>query len=325
MFLLSFSELGVATYLGVSVISTEVLVQFSAFYNINSAIAASLPMLAVGIVIFLLEARFLRRGLKFYQKAPEGRGLIFRMRRLQPVSIAFLGTVIFLSLLAPFAELIYEASDLSSLSIAIKHGTASLARSIVYSFSAGTIAAIWALFALYLIKVRGRNLLSSISLLAFLLPPPVIAIGIIYAWSNSPLSGVVYGTVAAIVLGLLARFSFISFKVLETSMENMDPSAREAALVCGASHFTILRKIVFPRIRKWFLLAVMLVFVFSMNELGVSTMLYPPGGEPLVVRLYTLSVNNPVGVSSALAIMNSLVTLVLVMVFIWRKKGNEAL
>lgn len=318
VFLLSFSELGVATYLGISIISTEVLLQFSAFYNLNAAIAASLPMLALGIIIFILESRFLRRGLKFYQRSTEEKGLIFSSGNFKPLAIFSLVIVILLFLFLPFAELVYEAVDLPSISIALKHGLGSLIRSIIYSLSAGLIGAIWAILA---VSLKSRtNVSSSISLLTFLLPPPVIAIGLIYAWGKSPLSSLIYGTVALLILGLLARFSFISYKVMETSMENIDPSAQEAAIVCGASSFTVFKEIIFPQVKKWFLLAVMLVFVFSMNELGVSTMLYPPGGEPLVVRLYTLSVNNPVGVSSALALMNSFITLLLVMVFIWKGK-----
>lgn len=318
VFLLSFSELGVATYLGINVISTEVLLQFSAFYNLNAAIAASFPMLALGILIFVLESRFLKKGIKFYQRSTEGEGLTFSSGSFKPLALTFLALVILLFLLLPFAELVYEASDLSSLSIALKHGIGSLVRSTFYSLSAGLIGAIWAILAV--LSKSTINASSSLSLLTFLLPPPVIAIGLIYTWSKSPLSSLVYGTVALLLLGLLVRFSFISYKVMETSMENIDPSVQEAAIVCGASSFTVFKKIIFPQVKKWFLLAVMLVFIFSMNELGVSTMLYPPGGEPLVVRLYTLSVNNPIGVSSALALMNSFITLLLVIVFIWRGK-----
>jgi len=51
-----------------------------------------------------------------------------------------------------------------------------------------------------------------------------------------------------------------------------------------------------------------LALVFSLRDLETAVLLYPPGGEPLTARIFTLEANGPPGVVSALAILHVLIT-----------------
>ncbi len=314
VFLFSFSEVGVATYLGVNVVPYEILMQLSAFYNIHSAFAASIPMGITGLILFIFEYTILKKGLKFYQKVPEQRVLIFDNNVLRYTGICIICLIIILFLLIPLITLLYESLDIKSISIGLRNGAGSLLNSVFYSLLIGFITGWWALFSVYSLNRSTKRLFATGSLFTFFLSPPIIGMGIIYLWQK--ISHLVYGTILALIFGLLARFSFLSYKIIETAFDNLDPSGKEAAIISGAGWSKTLFKIIFPQIKRWFYLGVMLVFVFSMNELGASIMLYPPGGEPLVVRLYTLSVNTPISISSVLALMNSITTLIFVFLFI---------
>ena len=318
IFLLAFSEVGVPTYLGVTVLPCEILTRFAAFYDVPVALTAAFPLTLLGLGLFLLEAAALRRGLCFQQRMSE-RGLRFTPGIFKGPFLLFLGTVILLFTLVPFWALLQEAAELKDIILALKHAGGALLRSLFYSLATACLAGLWALGTVYFLKSQ-RGLFSLVTLLDFFLPPVVLAVGLIYFWQDLPW---VYGSTLLLLLGLLARFSFLPQQVLSSAYEHLDPAGEEAALLCGTRPLKVLLKIIYPQLRRWFYLGTMLVFVFSMNELGLSTMLYPPGGEPLVVSLYTLSVNNPVGVSATLALMNSLGTLGLAAFLYWKGTPNE--
>jgi len=315
IFLFAFSEVGVPTYLGVNVLPGEILTRFAAFYDLPGAMAASFPVVLLSLILFLAEKRVFSR-LRF-QERPAERVIVFRAEGWRRVSVVlFLASVAVLFLLVPVGVLIYEASDLKSLHLALSRGTESLLHSLLYALTAASLAAGWSLLSLHFLGRRERDLISWVTLLDFFLPSVVMAVGLIFLWGR--LSAAVYGTALLLLAGLLARFSFLPYQGLSLAYERLDPSGIEAAQLSGAGELRVLARIVYPQLRRWFYLGLMLAFVFSMNELGLGAMLYPPGGEPLVVRLYTLSVNNPVGVSAALALLNSLGTLVLVTFFLRR-------
>ncbi len=317
VFLLAFSELGVATYLGVKVISYEVLVQFSAFYNTAAAIAASLPMFAVGLVVFLAELHFIKPTLSFIQRSTPSR-LVIKLRRKE-LALLYPELLIMIFLLLPFSFLVKQAITAKEVLPALRQAASGLVKSLIYSSAAGLLATLWSLFAS---RSRFAGLHSYSSLLTFLLPPSVVAVGLIYAWNRPGIALFFYATAASLILAYLARFSFLSQKVMETAYSHLDPSGEEAALLSGASRWRIFSKITFPQVRRWALLSFMLVFIFSMNELAASNLLYPPGGEPLVVRLYTFSVNTPLSVCAILALAGSAVSLLMVLL-LWFKGGRE--
>ncbi len=309
VFILAFTELGVPTYLGVPVLPYEVLIQFSTLYDFRAAVAASWPMAALGVLLLFLEYRLFRKSLLFYQRAGKPQGLIFSPSpAVKAVLLLSLLLLVFVFLFLPLSALVKEAASFRALKFALKNGLPSLLRGLFYATVAGFLSALWALAVFYSRKGKGHSLMSGLALAGLFLPPAVLATGILYFWNQGVLS-LLYGTFGLLILGYLARYSFFSYRSLETAFEHLDPSAWEAALFTGHGPLAILRHILFPQVRSWFFLAWMLVFIFSVNELGLSTMLYPPEGEPLVVRLYTLSVNNPLSHSAALALLHSVGTL----------------
>ncbi len=309
VFLLSFSELGVPTYLGVNTVSYQVLVRFSAFYDIKAGVAASFPLMGVGLIILVLEYSFLKKGIRVFS-SQEG-GLQFSPGRLEIPLLFFIIGVVSFYLLLPFASLFREALDLKTSYLALSQATRSLLKTFLYSSAAALVAALWAFFS----ARKASPLYSLLLLLGFLTPPASLAVGIMETWGKFSF---LYSTGLALVIALVARYYFLALKVMETSYQHLDPSGEEAALLAGASTLVVFSKVTLPSLRRWVAVAFLLVFVFSVNELGLSSMLYPPGGEPLVVRLYTLSVNNSPAVLSSLSLMNSLIS-VFAVLFLLRK------
>ena len=316
VFLLAFTELGVPTYLGIPVLPYEVLIQFATKYDFQAAVASTLPMTFVVILLLLWEYRSLRQGFIFYQQRTEAPGLVFDLKGYPLILIkGFLLCILFLFLIIPLGTLIIQSAHLNAISFAMKNSFKSLGRSIFYGLIAGFIAALWSITALFFRKGEENPAFSFLTLTGFFLPPPLIAIALIAFWGELPGLSLVYSSFLILILGLLARFSVFSYRAMSTAFENLDQSSWEAAYLMTDSWWIILKKIVYPQVRPWFFLGMCIVFIFSMNELGLSTILYPPGQEPLIVRLYTLSVNNPLPFSSSLALLNSLGTLLIIVIF----------
>jgi iron(III) transport system permease protein len=67
-----------------------------------------------------------------------------------------------------------------------------------------------------------------------------------------------------------------------------------------------------PLHREGIALAWLLAFVFCLRDLELPVLYYPPGGEPLTVRLFTLEANGPEPVVAALALVQVAITAVAV-------------
>ncbi|MEW6270640.1 MAG: hypothetical protein AB1689_15255, partial [Thermodesulfobacteriota bacterium] len=55
-------------------------------------------------------------------------------------------------------------------------------------------------------------------------------------------------------------------------------------------------------------------FVFALRDLETPVLFYPPGGEPLTVRIFTLEANAPTAVVAALATVQVVVTALVLVV-----------
>ncbi len=302
VFLFSFSEVGVATYLGVDVIPYEILVKFSAFYDLKGATIYAVPMGVMGLLLFIFEYFLFSKSISFTWRGGAGGEVVYKSRILKYTGFFLTTTLIIILVIMPLSGMIMGSVRSENIFRTIVTGTESLLRSLFFSLIAAFSGMIWGFLAIYLCKRFSKSIFGAVTLLTFFISPPVIATGILYSWGK--FLPFLYGTALTLIAGWLARFSFPGIKILESAFENLDRASEEAAIIAGAGEIRRGVKIIFPQVRNWFYAGVILIFVFSMNELSASTMLYPPGGETLVVRLYTLTVNNSPEVLSVLSLLN---------------------
>jgi len=71
VFLLSFGEFSVPSFLRYDVFPMESFTQFSAFYNFKAATAAAVPLAIVTMILLFAEASFLRERTSHLQPSPE--------------------------------------------------------------------------------------------------------------------------------------------------------------------------------------------------------------------------------------------------------------
>lgn len=235
------------------------------------------------------------------------------------VLLAFCGTVVFLSAVAPISVLAItslsktwiEPPTLANLTLA--HFQAALftdqiaARGIANSFRLATGAALIAVSlgaAIAYLDVRttlkGRRLLDYLAILPLGLPGTVIAVGILLAFIRPPFS--IYGTIWILLVAYVARFIPLATRSANATFRQIDPSLEEAARITGASWLTAIRRILLPLSRPGLFVAFLLVFIPAFGELSATILLYTGGTETIAIAIYRLNDLGQLEVVSALAV-----------------------
>lgn len=302
VFALAFSELGVPMFLRVDVFPAAVFARLGGIaYTPGEAFVLVLPLLPVAVLLLLVERRlvgvrsFAVTGLRGMARAPLALG---RWR----LPATFASWLVALLSIAPLGALAARA--------AMGRGFAQLSQWLGQapwtSLAAAALAAT-AIAALALVlghagarRLRGATFLDSLAMLVFVLPASVLGVGLIGVW-NRPATSAFYGSIAILVIGHVARYSIIGIRAVASVVLQSPVHLEEAAAACGAGFARRLLRIVMPVNARGVAFAWLLSFVFCLRDLETAVLFYPPGGEPLTVRLFTLEANGPPAVVAGLA------------------------
>jgi iron(III) transport system permease protein len=93
----------------------------------------------------------------------------------------------------------------------------------------------------------------------------------------------VYGTIWILVIAFVASYIPFAYRMIDTSIIQIDRSLEEASSVCGASHWRTAWQVTFKLIRPGVLSAWILVFIFSVREISAAILLASPTNKVLSV------------------------------------------
>lgn len=142
-----------------------------------------------------------------------------------------------------------------------------------------------------------------IGTLGYALPGSVLAVGVMLSltWIDNRIAdafeqllgrdpGLFFaGTVFALLMAYVARFLAVAYGPVDSALEAIRPSLREAALSLGARQRELIRRIYLPMLRPGLLTAGLLVLVDVMKEMPATLLLRPFGWDTLAVRIYELT------------------------------------
>jgi iron(III) transport system permease protein len=307
VFSLTFSELGVPMFLGVDVYPTVVFARLGGMdFAPGEAAVFMLPLVVVALVLAGLERRFAgRRALAVIGGIRHPRSPLSRFR----VSFFMAALLAAVVSLAPIAAL-FVAVDLDGdLAEAIGWIGNTPFNSLI---SSATAAAIMTFVALVLgdeltRRSRFSEWSDGLCMLAFLMPSSILGVGLIAAW-NREATAWLYGTFAILVVGYVARYCAVAIRAYAGVLVQVPASLDDAARVAGATYLSRLglrSHMTVPGVVGTFLLA----FIFTLRDLETAVLYYPPGEQPLTVRIFTLEANGSPGVVAALAVLHVTLTL----------------
>jgi iron(III) transport system permease protein len=311
VFVLAISDFSVAAVLRVRVFTTEVFSAFAALYDSGRAMILSLPLVILSIVVAAAAAIALGDRLVTTRRTRGGT----RIEAFDSWKLATAVTAcgaICLVLILPLMALVREALRSRSVVPAIRGSSEAAVNSLVLAVIGATVVTALAAAVGYArahTTAKTGAAVDALWIVLFAVPSTVVGIGLIGVW-NRPYALGLYGTGAMLVLAYVARFAPVGALALAAIVRAIPQSQEEAAAVAGAGWLRTITHIVLPQIRVGLLAVWVIAFILSFGEVGTSILVAPPGESTLPIRVYTLTANAPPGHVAALALFQSLVTLI---------------
>lgn len=322
VFALTLVEIAVPMFLRVDVYASAVFARLGGFdFAPGEAAALTAPLVLVAVLLWALERKSRAHRVIALPRTASSLGTAAFSRQLPTARLAgFLAAGLGALPILVLADVAFRGATLAELS-----DWADAAPRVSLMLAGATATVVLALAGVLATCTRDRPRLGAwidgAAWLAFLMPPAVFAIGTMAVW-NRPTTQWLYGSPAILVLVLAARYAALGHRTVVAGVRSLAPSYGEAARASGASYWRTLLRVHWPLLAPSLAGAWLLVFAFCLRDIEAAALLYPPGGEPLTVRLFTLDANGPPAVVAGLAVIQALLTVVplALAALIWRRR-----
>ena len=302
VFMIALANYSVPSLLLVEVYPVEVHTQFSAFYATERATAAALPLL----VLASLGALAWRWAISHQPPTPWQSAQTPPLYRAGARAIPVLGTLLVLavSVAAPVAVLADRAGGWRSYAEVLATTKEELWSSLVLSGVSATLLVAGGWIVAYFARLSGVMRWTGRALLApFVLSGPLFGIGLILLYNHAGVRGMVYDSIAIVVLACVARFLFFATQAGAAAQRAVPPSLVEAAAVAGLPWWKRFLGIVLPLTGHWAVAAWGVAFVLVFAEADAIVLVAPPGVTPLPARLHSLMHYGPSAYVAALSLL----------------------
>ena len=296
-------DFGTVHFFAVSTLTTAVYDTWLGYSDLNAAAKISAVMLMV-IFMLISTERYSRRKQKLFSQgvsADKRSRIALKGKKNIFAAISCWG-LFALAFAAPLGQLGLYAWDYQATS-----SLEEFAQYSINSFYVAIIAAVIALIIALIVNVNRRlfpSRLSSIpprlGSLGYAVPGTVLAIGVLIflttadhglnafaqsmGWGRPGL--LLSGSLFAMLLAFVVRFSAVAIGSIESSLEKISPSLDMASRTLGCNIQGVVTRIHLPLIRRACLIAALLVFIESMKELNAALLLRPFNFETLATYVF---------------------------------------
>ncbi|MEO5884485.1 MAG: iron ABC transporter permease [Candidatus Limnocylindrales bacterium] len=178
-----------------------------------------------------------------------------------------------------------------------------LVRSVGLALVAATVVTILGGLVVAVGRRSGRVLGTVVSI-GFAVPGSTLALAVLIGYG-----GVLRDTLAIILVAYLGKFWALGHRPIAGSVDRLPIDLLRAARASGARPRAVLTTIVVPLLRPAIVGAWLIVFLFGVHEVTMSSLLYGPGTDTLaVVTLNVQQLGDPT-ITAALAVVLTLVVL----------------
>ena len=190
----------------------------------------------------------------------------------------------------------------------------------VIAVAVSTVIGIFAGWAFGRRRMPGKEILMAIVLLPRMIPPITYALGVAKIFYTLELVDTYLGVALAHV-SVCAPYAIL---VLSTTFEGLDERVLEAAGVCGANVLKRFFYVILPLIMPGILASMIFSFTHSYNEFTLTLLTYGPHTVTLPVRTYLAVGDGYWEITSAMAVIMVLPSL-LILAMIQRRAKPERL
>lgn len=338
-FLATIDNFAVPAFLGISsgipVLSTLIYEKAIGFgpsaFNEAAALSVVLSLLAVGGT--LLEGRITRGQQSQESILPDREPRIILKDRgrswLERITLGGLG----LLNIVPLATMILSAflksygAALTPANLTLKNFAAVFTNRSIYLavgnslFLAGLTCAVCLVGGTALAYLRVRKgsraaiLAEKCAALTYAVPGIVLALAMIFYWVE-PLPGVkpgLYGTASLLVIAYITRYLVLQIKGSATTLGTINPDLEEAVRATGRSRLVCWCQVILPLLMRPALASTFLIFVSSLTELSLSSLLAGAGTKTIGLSIFSFQQAGDYQISAA---MSTLVVILVIAAYL---------
>lgn len=197
---------------------------------------------------------------------------------------------------------------------------AALATSLTLAVAASTTVVLLG-GLLVALERRRRTGVGTVVALSFAVPGSVVAVAVLLAWGPW-----LRDTLMLIFIAYVAKFWALGHRPIAGSADAVSPEMFGAARVAGATPSWAVRTITMPLLAPAIAAGWLIVFVFALHELTISSLLYGPGSETLAVAVLNLQQLGDPTVTAALAVLLTVGVALAALPLVWlvRRRGGLA-
>ena len=330
VFMRSFSDFGTPLLIGEGyrVFTVEIYQQFMGEVTRNYNFASTISIITVLITtaIFLLQ-KFLS---KRFSYAMHSINSIERKKSKGITNILTHGYIYFVLLLSflPQILVIFQSFQKTSGKLFVKGFSLDSYKTALYRVGqaipntlyigglAIVLTVVFSVFISYLVVRRSNtinNFVDIVSMIPYIVPGSVVAIGLIMAFSRKPV--VLTGTVAIMVISLVIRRSPYTIRSSVAILQQIPMTVEEAALSLGASKLKTFFTITIPMMASGIISGAILSWVTIITELSGGILLYSSKTLTLTLAIYSFVSRGSYGYAAALATILTAFTTVSLLVY----------
>lgn len=306
IFLITIMDYTVPSLYQISVYSMEIFADYSTYSDGVRAFQLSVPLVMLAIFVIFTFKRYLKAiNINSFKTKNHNIKLKFSLviYIFQCMSVILLAFQIIVPLFQLFSIVLKENIFKNVLESINELG---------YTFLISIIAAVVAVIISFVIAQymnKGSKILWILNIVPFVIPASLSGIGIIMIY-NRDIFGSVYGSSLMPILAVCARFIPFSVLILTFMFKQSDTLLIDAANIYKKNEIISLVKIKIPLFIRSILSSLVLVFVFSVQELGASLMVVPPGKGTITMKIYNYMHYGATGKVASLCLFMTIISLI---------------
>lgn len=318
------SDFGAVSMLRYQTFTLSIYLQMNGRFDYQSAAGLSLILVSLSLTFLVLE-RFFRKRQRYYSSAQSRKVVPQAAGRTEQIVIwLWLGLITLFAFVLPVAWMLAWSWEAWVKDIIDAAFWGYVGNSLLISVLAASIAMVAGLpVALY--HARRRDIISQtcvhLSSIGFVLPGPVIALGILaFVLAMVPN---IYGGLLVLVLAMVIRFLPLAVQSQESAVQQLTPSVEQAGRSLGAGPMQNLWRVMLPMMRGGLISAWVLVFIDTLKELPATLLLRPTGFDTLPVRIWIEASEEMLELAAPAALMLVIGTLP-VLWFLMRPRNEQS-
>lgn len=281
------SDFGAVSMLRYQTFTLSIYMQMEGRFDHQGAAGLSLVLVMLSLTFLVLE-RFFRSRERYFSGSRSRQLQARRATGGELVLIwCWLGLIALFAFILPFVWVVSWSWEAWSEELIGPEFWDYTRNSLVLGTIAATVTVVAGLpVALYHARIRSwfSECYLHLSSIGFVLPGPVVALGVItFVVAQLPL---LYGGLIVLLMALVVRFLPLAVQSQEAALQQLTPSIEQAGRVLGAGPFENLWRVTLPMIRGGVVTAWVLVFIDVLKELPATLILRPIGYDTLPVRIW---------------------------------------